>query len=108
MRKVLFTTVVFLGLLAGLCANDIVPQGTTNNLQTELEPSQVPLDDSVLNPLYLECLNHNSTWYYYWYRSETIGRASTFLLDAGFNADSKLVYYITKPTCEEVQTVYFV
>ena len=83
MRKVLFTTVVFLGLLAGLCANDIVPQGTTNNLQTELEPNQEPLDDTVLNPLNRECLNHNAAWNYLWYGEAGVGRASLFLLEAG-------------------------
>ena len=83
MRKVLFTTVVFLGLLAGLCANDIVPQGTTNNLTTELEPNQEPLDDTVLNPLNRECLNHNAAWNYLWYGEAGEGRASLFLLEAG-------------------------
>ncbi|MBH82832.1 MAG: hypothetical protein CMG68_04780, partial [Candidatus Marinimicrobia bacterium] len=83
MRKVLFTTVVFLGLLAGLCANDIVHQGNTNNIQTELEPNQEPLDDTVLNPLNRECLNHNAAWNYLWYGEAGVGRASLFLLEAG-------------------------
>mgnify|MGYP001367107763 CR=1 FL=1 len=90
MQKVLFTTVVFLGLLAGLCANDIVPQGNTNNLQTELEPNQeLILDDPVLNPSNRECLNHNLAWNYLWYGEDGIGRASLFLLDAGeYNLES--------------------
>ena len=83
MRKVLFTAIVFMGLLANLCANNIVSQGTTNNLQTELEPNQELLDDSILNPLNRECLNHNLAWNYLWYGEDGIGFASLFLLEAG-------------------------
>ena len=89
MRKVLFTAIVFMGLLANLCANNIVSQGTTNNLPTELEPNQELLADPVLNPTNRECLNHNLAWNYLWYGDEGVGRASLFLLEAGeYNLES--------------------
>ena len=70
-------------LLIALLMCCTLVMGNTNNLQTELEPSQEPLDDPVLNPLNRACLNHNAAWHYLWYGEEGVGRASIFLLDAG-------------------------